>query len=293
MKTMKAKTKVRFLTAAVALGGTALALRYRSRKARGPWPVQEVRIHSSDGVVLRGFLRIPHGPGPHPAIVLLHGGRGGSPVRASVMARTRVAAGLLAAGYAVVSAGYRRHAWMTGEVDDAIAAFRFLEAHPRVDAARIGFLGHSHGGSIALVAGPRVASRFVVNYCGVTDAESMWRFLTCSALRARAPLVREAIDDLKRITGGTYDECPEMYRAMSPAYRVWEMPCPVMILHGSQDGLVPVTHAYILRDALEAAEKAYEMHIFPRMPHSFPFQNRAEARDAIARTITFLAASLK
>jgi len=209
-------------------------------------------------------------------------------MRASVMAMSRVATGLLAAGYAVLSAGYRRHAWMQGEIEDALAAYRLLEGHPRVDADRIAFLGNSHGGSIVLGAGPRTNAIAVVNYCGVTDAESMFRFLTSSPLRARMPLIREALDDLKKIAGGTFDEYPEVYRAMSPAYRVWEMRCPVLIVHGSQDGVVPVTHAYILRDALEAAECPYEMHIYPRMPHSFPFQNRPEARDAVALTVAFL-----
>jgi len=280
--------RAHYLTAALALGGTALALGYRSRKARGPWVVHEVRVPSTDGVVLRGFMRFPDGPGPHPAIVLLHGGRGGSPMRASVMARSRVAAGLLAAGYAVLSAGYRRHAWMGGEVDDGEAAFRFLQSHRRIDPERISVLGNSHGGSIAIMMAPRVPARCVINYCGVTDAEVMVRFLTCSSLRAHAPLVREALNDLKQICGGTLDEVPEMYRAMSPAYRAWQLQCPIMTVHGSQDRLVPVTHAYILRDALEAAEKPFEIHIFPRMPHSFQFHNRPDARDAIERTVRFL-----
>lgn len=293
MGDMKRISKVGLFSVALAVGGTALAFNIRSRRARGPWQVHDVSVPSTDGTVLRGYLRLPDGPGPHPGVVLLHGGRGGSPLRASVMARSRVAAGLLAAGYAVISAGFRRHAWMRGEVDDAVAAYHYLAAHPRVDADRIAFLGNSHGGAIALVAAPRTAAKAIVEYCAPTDAEPMVRFLTSSSLRARNPLVREAMDDLKAITGGTFDECPEVYRAMSPAYRVWEIQCPVLIVHGSRDGLVPVTHAYILRDALEAAEKPHEMHIFPRMPHSFPFQNRPEAADAITRTVAFLASSLQ
>lgn len=278
--------------AAAALGGTALALRYQNRKARGPWPMQEVNVESKDGLRLRAFMRVPNGPGPHPAVLLLHGGRGGSPIRAVVIAQSRVAAALLSAGYAVLAVSYRRHALMSEEVDDAQAAFEFLERHPGVDATRMAILGNSHGGSIAVLVAPRTRARVLIEYCAVTDIEVMVRFLTASRLRSHAPLVREALDDLKRICGGTCDEVPEDYRAISPAYRAWEIDIPVMIIHGTHDGLVPVTHAYILRDALEAAEKNYQMHVYPRMPHSFPFQKRPEAREAIARTLQFLAAHL-
>src|SRR5687767_11000978 len=74
--------------AALALGGAALGLRYRtrSRKARGHWSVHVVGIPSTDGYTVRGYLRFPDGKGPFPAVVMLHGGHGGSPMRASVMA---------------------------------------------------------------------------------------------------------------------------------------------------------------------------------------------------------------
>jgi dipeptidyl aminopeptidase/acylaminoacyl peptidase len=274
--------------AAAALGGTMLARGLQGRKARGPWHLEEVRVTSLDGLQLRAFMRFPGGEGPHPAVLLLHGGRGGSPLRAAVIARTRVAAALLAQGYAVLAVSYRRHGLLDKEVDDAQAAFEFLRAHPRVDADRLAILGNSHGGSIAIAVAPRTTARCVVEYCAVADIPLMVRFLTASRLRSHAPLVREALDDLKRICGGTCDEVPEVYRAISPAYRVWALEVPMMMAHGSHDGLVPVTHAYILRDALEAAEKQYEMHIYPRMPHPFPFQRRPEADDLIGRTVDFL-----
>jgi dipeptidyl aminopeptidase/acylaminoacyl peptidase len=276
------------LLAAAAIGGTILAYQYRARKARGRWPVHPVLIDSSDGVKVRAFVRFPDGPGPHPAVVLLHGGHGGAPRRALVMAHSRVAAALLAAGYAIISVAYRRHAWMRGEVDDALAGYRYMARHPYIDPNCIAILGNSHGGSIALVAGPKTDAMAIIEYCGVTDVAAMHRHLTATNLRARLPLVREAIEDLKKLCGGTYEQCPDVYHALSPALQVPHMQCPIMIVHGANDAVVPVQHAQILREALEAAQHPHEIHVFPKMPHSFQFQNRAEAREAISRTVAFL-----
>lgn len=204
------------------------------------------------------------------------------------MARSSVATALLARGYAVLSLAYRRHALMREEIDDAEAAFAFLRQHPLIDANRLAILGNSHGGAIAITVAPRTTARAVIEFSAPTDIEVMVRFITASKMRARAPMVRESLDDLRRICGGTFDEVPEVYRGLSPAYRIWDLSAPIMIAHGSHDGIVPVTHAYVLRDALEAAEKPYEMHIYPRMPHPFPFQRRPESADVIARTLDFL-----
>ncbi len=205
-----------------------------------------------------------------------------------MLARSRVATALLAAGYAVFSPSYRRHALMAEEIDDAATAYEYLRNHPQFDPDRLAILGNSHGGTIALNLAPRTSARAVIEYSAVSDIELMVAFMTSNRVRASMPLVREALDDLKRTCGGTCEEVPEMYRGLSPAYRIWGIPCPVFIAHGSHDGLVPVTHAYVLRDALEAAEKNHEIHIFPRATHAFPFQKRTDAGILSKLTIDFL-----
>jgi dipeptidyl aminopeptidase/acylaminoacyl peptidase len=276
----------RLLSVAVAVGGAMAMARYhRGRQAA---EVETVELVSEDGHPVTGFLRVPKGAGPFPALVLLHGGHGGAPVRALTMVRTRVASALCEQGYALLAVAYRRHAWLRGEVDDAVAGFRFLQQHPRVDACRVGLFGNSHGGSIALTTAPRVAPQVVVSSCAVTDAEAMLRFVSCSHLRMAGPLIKEALTDLERSCGGTFEQCPEVYRAMSPVFRALQIECPVFIVHGSQDALVPVTHAYVLRDALAAADKPHELHVVPRMPHSFLFHDRPEAAATLKSLLAFL-----
>lgn len=276
----------RLLQAAVALGSAVAVARYR--RARAHVVVDSVELVSEDGQRVPAFLRLPEGPGPFPALVLLHGGHGGAPVRALTMIQTQLASRLCEQGYALLAVAYRRHAWLQGEVLDAAAGYRYLQAHPRILAHRVGVLGNSHGGSIALTAAPGLAPAVVVSSCAVTDAEAMLRFVRCSKLRFAGPLIKEALEDLARSCGGTFEECPEVYRAMSPACRAAQIECPVFIVHGSQDALVPVTHAYVLRDALEAAECPHELHVVPRMPHSFIFHDRPEARSISGTLLNFL-----
>jgi len=61
--------------------------------------------------------------------------------------------------------------------------------------------------------------------------------------------------------------------------------CPVLILHGEADSVVPVQEAYHLRELLERKEIDYEMQIYPGVGHGF---NGEIWRDAGLRALTFL-----
>jgi dienelactone hydrolase len=61
--------------------------------------------------------------------------------------------------------------------------------------------------------------------------------------------------------------------------------CPVLILHGEADPVVPVAEAYHLQEVLEARGLAYEMKIYPGVEHGFSGEIR---EDAAGRTDSFL-----
>lgn len=61
--------------------------------------------------------------------------------------------------------------------------------------------------------------------------------------------------------------------------------CPVLILHGDADQIVPVAEAYHLRQVLEKKEMPYEMQIYPGVGHGFSGEIW---QDAGLRTLTFL-----
>ena len=132
--------------------------------AKLPSRDEEVVFRHSD-ITLAGTLIAPATPGPHPAIVLLHGS--GPLTRHSFGPWPRFFNSL---GMAVLvfdrrgtgaSTGVRLDA-STGApatlspryypddlVDDALAARRFLQGRPEVDRKPIGFWGSSEGGMLA------------------------------------------------------------------------------------------------------------------------------------------------
>ena len=61
--------------------------------------------------------------------------------------------------------------------------------------------------------------------------------------------------------------------------------CPVLILHGEADPVVPVQEAYHLREVLERKKIDYEIQIYPGVGHGF---NGETWRDAGLRALKFL-----
>jgi carboxymethylenebutenolidase len=61
--------------------------------------------------------------------------------------------------------------------------------------------------------------------------------------------------------------------------------CPMLILHGEADPIIPVTEAYYLKDALEKKGVPWEMQIYPGVGHGFLSQ---EWDDAKGRSLAFL-----
>ncbi|MFG1922225.1 alpha/beta hydrolase family protein [Cryptosporangium sp. NPDC048952] len=114
-----------------------------------PPAVTEVFTVPSAGLDLLGVLHRPAGPGPHPAVAVLHGFPGNE--RNFDLAHV-----LRRAGYASLVFHYRgawgspgSFAW-AHVLEDARAAVAALRADPGIDPERIALAGHSMGGYTAL-----------------------------------------------------------------------------------------------------------------------------------------------
>lgn len=119
---------------------------------------QDVEFTAADGVTLRGWLFVPDGAGPHPAITMAHGFAG---VKEHGLARF---AELFAdAGFVVLVHDHRGFGASDGtprgdvdpwvQIADWRRAISFLESHPAVDPTRIGLWGTSYAGGHAIVLG--------------------------------------------------------------------------------------------------------------------------------------------
>jgi acetyl esterase/lipase len=102
-------------------------------------------------------LHLPRGPGPHPVVVLVHGGSWGRRYGRIVM--RGLAGDLLRGGWAVWNIEYRRIGNGGGwpeTFEDVAAAIDLLAAiNAPIDLDRVSLVGHSAGGHLALWAASR------------------------------------------------------------------------------------------------------------------------------------------
>ena len=143
---------------------------------------------SADGAVVAGHLALPPGAAERgPAMVIAHGSGGILPGREEAGARRLQALGI--ATFAVDSFGPRGIATTARDqsqlstmanLADALAALRLLTTHPRVDPARIGVIGFSRGGQVALYSALEPLRRAVVEESGPRFAAHVALDPSCS-----------------------------------------------------------------------------------------------------------------
>jgi len=140
---------------------------------------EDVSFQAPDGVKIAGTLVTPTTPGPHPAIIFMHGS--GAAPRTSNFG---LGYWLASQGFAVLKYDKRGSGESGGTLgrdftyerlgDDGAAAARFLSARPEVDARRIGFWGISEGGwpaPLAATAFPDAAFVIIASGSGLSPAD--------------------------------------------------------------------------------------------------------------------------
>jgi uncharacterized protein len=118
----------------------------------------DVEFTADDGVTLGGWLFLPDGQSPHPAITMAHGYAGTREHGIESFARL-----FADSGFAVLLHDHRGFGASGGEprqdvdpwqqVSDWRRAISLLESRPEVDPARIGLWGTSYAGGHAIVLG--------------------------------------------------------------------------------------------------------------------------------------------
>jgi uncharacterized protein len=118
----------------------------------------DVEFAVEGGVTLRGWLFVPDGPAPHPAITLAHGFAG-----VKEHGLERFATAFAEAGFVVLVHDHRGFGASDGsprfdvdpwiQIADWRRAISFLQSQPVVDENRIGLWGTSYAGGHAIVLG--------------------------------------------------------------------------------------------------------------------------------------------
>lgn len=261
---------------------------------------QSVRFSSADGELVPAQIFLPPDyddlEGPVPVVVWVHGGGirqnryGWHPSRVYGLFYG-FHQYLLQRGFVVVTVDYRgsigygrdfrqgQYLDLGGrDLDDVLAAVRYLEHIDAVEIGRVGVWGISYGGYLTMQALAQAPSAFDagVNIAGVVDWAA-W-----------------AVDPGGLWIDGRMEspgDHPELYRQRSPIHFVDRLVRPLLILHGTADRSVPVLQAFGLIDALVRADKPFEVMLYPGEQHAF-VRSRTW-RDAFRRTEAFFDATLR
>ncbi|MCJ8156783.1 prolyl oligopeptidase family serine peptidase [Sphingomonas sp. LaA6.9] len=234
---------------------------------------QVVRIKASDGGTVPAQLFLPSKPGPHPALVYVHGG----PPRqmfpafhfgsyyASDFAVNRHLAEL---GYVVVSINYRsgvgygrafreapERAWRgASEYNDVLGTGRWLAQRDDVDAKRIGIWGGSYGGLLTAQALARNSDVFAAGIAvhGVYD----WSW----------PSPTPGHQNPSRLFGVSEADKPLAFRS-SPLGAIAGWTSPVLLVSGDRDMNVDVLETVDLHQKLRAKGVDVRTVIIPGEAH--------------------------
>lgn len=203
-----------------------------------------------------GELRLPAGPGPHPVVVLIHGGCWLADFSLDYFAHW--ADWLQARGYASWNIEYRRlgdpgGGW-PGTLQDVGAAIDHLrtlaQAHP-LDLNRVTLAGHSAGGHLALWAGTRTRlpaeSELAVSHAPLTAQRiiGLAPIVDLASYRIGPPGSCHAA--VERLMGGPPEAWPVRYDEASPAQRL-PLGVPGTLIIGQADTIVPPERVRQFRD---------------------------------------------
>lgn len=210
---------------------------------------------------LQAELYRPEGPGPFPAVVVVHGGGWDSRDRSDMHG---VAKKLAKRGFVALNIQYRLAPRFRypASLEDTQQAVRWLRANARrhgVDAARIGGWGYSAGAHLVALAAT-----------AGTGSDAALQGVVAGGMPSDFPHYPQS-PIIGKYIGGSFAERRDTWLEASPARRVTKQTPPMFIYHGGWDRLVYVEDAYTMKAALDAKGIPNELYIARGLGHIATF----------------------
>lgn len=250
--------------------GKIVAIRDREERVLWEPPVAaSPRVHSleplearsADGYPVHGWIARPAGAGPHPCLLMIHGG----PFYQHGWSASDEVQAYVGAGYAVLlanprgSLGYGQgHSRavigkvFTCDVDDLLAFVDQALTDPRLDPKRVGVLGVSYGGAMtSWLVGHTGRFGAAVSECAVNDWESFILTADIGYYFAQAYTTPD----------------PEAIRAKSPISYAQRIDTPVLVIQSELDWCCSMEQGQKFYSRLKRNGKTAEMLLFPGEGH--------------------------
>ena len=202
------------------------------------------------GASLAGYLRLPEGDGPFPAVIMFNGFDGIKEMQYGFAGDEAVKRGIAVLFMDQEGTGEsaRIHG-MTKPVESEKCASAFidrLEKHPSIDEGRIGVIGCSNGGydaPRAAVYEPRL--KLCVSFGAFYDSECLRSKFESMIQHPERPIRGLDFPDQMRSVMGKDDlqEAWDEFRKRTLEGHLEGLKVPYLVLHGENDRLVPLRFA--------------------------------------------------
>jgi dipeptidyl aminopeptidase/acylaminoacyl peptidase len=240
-------------------------------------PFETLRLDTANARRVHAWLVAPVADGdrPAPAVIVMHGW-GGNAAMMLPLARP-----LRDAGFAALYVDARCHGASDGDsfaslprfAEDIEHAADWLARQPGIDAARISVIGHSVGAGAALLAATRRPGlAAVVSIAAFSHPATMMRRWFAARRIPERTVGRYILGFVEKTIGHRFDD-------IAPVSTIARVRCPVLLVHGESDDVVPLSEA---RQLLAArADNAVELRVIGGSHESFADPER-HVQEAIA-----------
>jgi len=257
-------------------------------------PVHLMYVETWDGLYTPIGLRKPDGPGPHPVVLLASGNGGGGMawVRDAVRNQGYIMERLLEAGYAVVWMRYRAEVelgYNEGgpyvedmrqgrqllsrsplEYEDAIAIAEHVGALGYIDESRVGYLGLSHGGEMAL----KITSEYHGLAAAVANEPASHEFFDLRPDETASVNEETGLRNLEQMQMDTPEKVRPRINYDLVMERMSTIRTPILVMgrdHDHLQGIFRLTY-----DLLDEAGKTTEWVSFDHPEHGYVYPDRGE-----------------
>lgn len=187
-----------------------------------------------------GFLCLPRAQAACAPVIIFHGSDGFKPNH-EMIARKLAMEGFAALALTWFGGASPRSWWSEVHADDILQAVDFLKQLPAVDTDKLGLIGFSRGGGLALLMASLIPqTKAVVNYFGLT----VWK-------------------------GGLEEFCHLPLNQSEPLEFIQNLSCPVLSFHGKKDTVVPAVNTLELDAACKKFGIDHRYILYPGVNHSF------------------------
>ncbi|MBA7619714.1 hypothetical protein ES703_27055 [subsurface metagenome] len=215
--------------------------------------VKKAVVLEVEGINISGQLYLPTGKAPHPTVCVCHGIPARVPDPGEARGYPLVAERICREGFAVLIFNFRGTGASGGNLDvlgwtrDLKVVIDYLCTLPEVDKSRLSLLGFSGGAAVSVYVASQDSRVSCVAACAcpaeftfITEVDEPWsvvdHFRSIGAIRD---------EDFPQST----EEWLNDFRLVRPVeYVAGIAPRPLLLVHGSKDETVDMSHAYRLYD---------------------------------------------